>query len=178
MEISLHPAKCTMWCAVSSQGLIGPIFVEGTITNQWYLQQLQNEVILVIQGAGHVDTTFFQQDGACPHIANVILDILHDVVMSCRIDSQSTLGVGGRGDLFMGQLFPLGLPQRSCVLLQPTHCSGVASGSLKLLLERSQVTCCVTQLTTLWFVYSKSMRLKDLILNMCSREGHMHANSP
>jgi hypothetical protein len=30
MEISLHPAKCTVWCVISKQGLIGLIFVEGT----------------------------------------------------------------------------------------------------------------------------------------------------
>jgi hypothetical protein len=44
--------------------------------NQWYLQQLQNEVISI---AGHVDTTFFQKDGACPHTVNAVLDVLHDV---------------------------------------------------------------------------------------------------
>jgi hypothetical protein len=60
-------------------GLIGPIFVEGTITNQQYLQQLQNEAILFIWGAGHVDTIFFQQDVSCPYMVNIILDIPHDV---------------------------------------------------------------------------------------------------
>jgi hypothetical protein len=79
VETSLHPAKCTVWCAISKQGETGPIFVEGTIISQQYLQQLQNEVIPVIQGAGHVDTTFFQQDGAHPHTVNVVLDALHDV---------------------------------------------------------------------------------------------------
>jgi hypothetical protein len=51
--------------------------VEGTITNKWYWQQLQNEVVPAIQGARCMDT-FFQQDGTHPHTANV-LDILHDV---------------------------------------------------------------------------------------------------
>jgi len=76
-ETSHHPAKCTMCFAVSRQGLIIPIFVEGTITNQQYLKQLQNEVIPVIQGEGHVDT-FSQQDGACPHKVNV-LNVQQDV---------------------------------------------------------------------------------------------------
>jgi hypothetical protein len=63
METSFHPAKCNVWYDVSKQGLIGLIFVKGIITNHWYLQQLQNEVIQDIQGAGNVDTTtFFQQD--------------------------------------------------------------------------------------------------------------------
>jgi len=61
------------------EGLIGLIFVEGTVTNQWCLQQLYNEFIPIIQVGGHVDTTFFQQDDACPHSVNAVLDILHDV---------------------------------------------------------------------------------------------------
>jgi hypothetical protein len=54
VEMSLHPAKCIMCCAVSKQEIIGVILVEGTLTNSWYLQQLQNEVIAVIQGVGLV----------------------------------------------------------------------------------------------------------------------------
>jgi hypothetical protein len=54
-ETSLHPAE---WCAFSKQGFTGPIFVEGTITKQLYLQQLQNYVIPVIQRVGHMNTTF------------------------------------------------------------------------------------------------------------------------
>jgi hypothetical protein len=64
----LHPEKCIMWCAICKQGLVGLIFVEeGIITSLWYLQQLQNEVILIIQGPGHVDKTFLQHDDACSH---------------------------------------------------------------------------------------------------------------
>jgi hypothetical protein len=73
MEMSLQPAKCTMWCVISKQGITGAIFGECTITNQEYLQQLQNEVI---QGGRHVDT-FFQQDGACPLTAYISLGVLH-----------------------------------------------------------------------------------------------------
>jgi hypothetical protein len=57
----------------NQQAFIGLTSVEGTITKQQCLQQLQNGVI---QGAGHVDTTFFQQDGAHPHTANVVLNVL------------------------------------------------------------------------------------------------------
>jgi len=38
--------------------------MESAITIQWYLQKLQDEVIPLIQGAGHVDTIYFQQHGA------------------------------------------------------------------------------------------------------------------
>jgi hypothetical protein len=80
-----------MHCVVCNKQarFIGPIFVEATRTNQQYLQKLQNEVILVIQGAGHV--TFFQHNGVQPHTANVILDVLHDVFGSHVLSNQSRL---------------------------------------------------------------------------------------
>jgi len=49
---------------------------------------------------------------------------------------------------------------------------------LKLLLKRSQVTCCVAQMTTLWFICSESMRSNYLRLTMCSHEDHTHTKSP
>jgi hypothetical protein len=63
-----------------------------------YLQQQQNEVFLVVQEAGHVDT-FFQQNCALPRTANVILDVPHDVLVAvfCHIDLQSALVVDGPG---------------------------------------------------------------------------------
>jgi hypothetical protein len=101
MEMPIHPAKCTMWCAISKQGIIGLISEEGTITNQWCLQQLQNEVILVIHRAGHVDT-FFQQDGACQHTVNVILDILHDV-FGIHVLLNQFAGFFGYGYILVGK---------------------------------------------------------------------------
>jgi len=57
--VTLHPAQSTLWFAVSKQWVTRPILIQGPITHQLCLQQLQNEVIAVTQGAGHVDT-FFQ----------------------------------------------------------------------------------------------------------------------
>jgi len=49
---------------------------------------------------------------------------------------------------------------------------------LKSLLKISQLTCCVSQLTILWFVYSKYMRSKYLILNTCSHENQILLGLP
>lgn len=38
MKMLFHPTECAVWCAISKQGFIGLIFVEGTITSQQYLQ--------------------------------------------------------------------------------------------------------------------------------------------
>jgi hypothetical protein len=92
----LQNAACGVQSA--SDGLIGPIFVEGIIRNQRYLQQEKNEATLVIKGARHVDI-FLQQDGARPRTANVVLC---SVAMSCQIGFQSASGVGGLATMFTG----------------------------------------------------------------------------
>jgi len=44
----------------------------------------ENEVIPV---GGHMDTTFFQQNGADRHTVNVILDVWHDMFGSCALSN-------------------------------------------------------------------------------------------
>jgi hypothetical protein len=101
----------------------------------------QSEVILVSWGAGHVDI-FSERDGACQHTTNFILCILHDV---------------------FGTISCIGFWRTRVWAVLAAMFTGYES----LQSLRSQVTCCMT---TLWFVYSKFMKSKDLILNMCSSE--------
>jgi hypothetical protein len=61
-----------MWYAISMQRLIELILMEGNVTSQQYLQQLQTEIILVILEAQH-GNMFFQQKDMCPYIVNVTL---------------------------------------------------------------------------------------------------------
>jgi len=84
VDTSFHLAKCTMQCAISKQARAYWTNLCGEHHNQG---QLQNEVTAVIQGAGHVDTTFFQQDGAHPHTVNVVLYVLHDMSGSCSLSN-------------------------------------------------------------------------------------------
>jgi hypothetical protein len=90
--MSLQPENFPVSCAVSKQKLTGSIIVEGTVANQWYLQKLQNEVIPVTQGAGHVDTKFFQ------HLMSSRTScVMCLIAVSCSIDVQSTSVVGSPG---------------------------------------------------------------------------------
>jgi hypothetical protein len=120
-----------LWCHFSlqnvpcgAQGLTGLILLEGTIRNQQYLQQL-HKIIPVIQEAGHVDT-FFQQVNVCPHIANAILDILHEVfgsyVLSKQFQECFRCGWSWQPcstDMNSCNHFLWGIPQRLCST--PTH---------------------------------------------------------
>jgi hypothetical protein len=85
------------------------------------------------------------------------------VAVSDWINFKSTTGVGGPGHHVHQTWIP-------------AYCLGVTSRNW---------SCCwrdrrwhvLWQLTTLWFVYSKFMRSKDLSLNVCSLEDHMQTNS-
>jgi len=74
-ERPLHSSKVTVWCAVSSFGIIGPYFLEDerekavNVTGPRYIHMLEN--FLGPELARHPVTKemFFQQDGATSHTA-------------------------------------------------------------------------------------------------------------
>ena len=85
-ELPLHSAKCTAWCAMSSKGLIRPI---------WFQDEDSGETILVNQVRyrqtisrfkeildGRTDLQFgrqwLMQDGATPHTTNEFMRSLKD----------------------------------------------------------------------------------------------------
>lgn len=79
----LHSSKVTVWCALSSSGIIGPYFFENergeavTVNSERYSQMLQN--FFIPQIAQYGVTGFFQQDGATSHTARVSMNILKDL---------------------------------------------------------------------------------------------------
>jgi hypothetical protein len=121
--------SCKIHRAISMQGLIGSIFVECTTTMQWYLQQLQNEVIPVIQGAQHVDNIFpaarctptYSECGLRRSAWHVWQPCpVESIPTALRLWEVLTTMFTGHESLW---LFPLRLDQRSCVPHQPAHCS-------------------------------------------------------
>jgi len=74
-ERPLHSSEVTVWCVISSFGIIGPYFFEDereravTVTGPCYVHMLEN--FLGPELARHPETeeTFFQQDGATSHAA-------------------------------------------------------------------------------------------------------------
>jgi len=70
-----------VWAAISTHGIIGPFFFDDTVTKERYKDMLQNSFIPHLLATGlpiHTHTQWFMQDGACPHTANVVLDILYE----------------------------------------------------------------------------------------------------
>ncbi|GBN75379.1 hypothetical protein AVEN_8064-1 [Araneus ventricosus] len=95
--VPLYPAKGTVWCGFTASFIIGPYFFEETgalgpvtvtVTGQRYECLLRNHVIPTLQQRGCVDRIIFMQDGAPPHIANPVKQLLKRHFGNARIISR------------------------------------------------------------------------------------------
>jgi hypothetical protein len=87
VEMPLYPQKISVWCTVSSTGIVGPIFMDVAFNAECYLKLLEDHFIPTLQGMGvNMKETFFQQYGARPRAVNVVLHFLskyfHNSVIS------------------------------------------------------------------------------------------------
>ena len=75
VEKEVNLPGVTVWAAISSSGLIGPIFFEGTVTSENYLVMLQTHFWPKMRGNPNC---YFQQDGAPPHYGLAVRRWLDD----------------------------------------------------------------------------------------------------
>ncbi|GFR08755.1 t-complex protein 1 subunit delta [Trichonephila clavata] len=75
---SLHPKKFLVWCAISSHGVFGPIFIDGTLSAANYRKFLDEEFIPFLQGHDLVQGHWFMQDGARPHRTADVFEVLNE----------------------------------------------------------------------------------------------------
>ena len=74
----LHPERVTVWCALSSTSIIGPIFIEGNVTAEKYKRILEDKFLPEIRRLRRVHGYWFQQDGARPHRTAEVFESLMD----------------------------------------------------------------------------------------------------
>lgn len=78
----LHPLKCTVWCGISSERIIGPYFFENTrgdgvtVNGALYRTMLENFLRPAVQNHPQL---WFQQDGATAHTARDTMAVLRDI---------------------------------------------------------------------------------------------------
>ena len=68
----------TVWCGLSSRGLIGPFFFEGSVNGQLYLEMLRTTILPAINVLYNNDEYFLQQDGAPAHYHRDVRAYLDD----------------------------------------------------------------------------------------------------
>lgn len=81
-EKPLHSEKVTVWCAISSMGIIGPFFFTNeigdavTVNSRRYTDMLQTFFLPALDNYDTDENTRFQQDGATSHTARIAMDVL------------------------------------------------------------------------------------------------------
>jgi hypothetical protein len=89
---SSHGGKVTVWVAMSSHSVISSFVFNGIVNSEWYLLMHQNDFLLQLTANDvPLRTQWDVQDGAFPHTANVMLDLLNTVSGPC-IMSDGYLG--------------------------------------------------------------------------------------
>ena len=92
--VPLHPEKVTVWWEFTASLNIGQYFFEqtgasdpvtATVTGQPYASHLCNHVIPALQQRGCVNQIIFMQDGAPPHIAHPVKQLLRRHFGNARI---------------------------------------------------------------------------------------------
>lgn len=85
-----YPEKVNVWAGIVGNNILGPFFIEGTLTAEQYLEMLQNDIVPAIV-ALYPDNQnpqipnnliWFQQDGAPPHYARIVRDYLDTIFLN------------------------------------------------------------------------------------------------
>ena len=72
-----HPKRITVWCGMTSEVIIGPIFIDGNVTGEKYLELLERDFYPKIRHRRLVQGYWYQQDGARPHRTQDVLESLN-----------------------------------------------------------------------------------------------------
>ena len=92
-----YPRRVTVWCAMSSELIIGPIFIDGSVTSEKYLELLERDFFPVIRRKRLVQGYWYQQDGARPHRTQQVLEslsaIFHGLLIALDYDRVTDRGL-------------------------------------------------------------------------------------
>ncbi len=70
IDVAMNSPKITVWCAMSSEEIVGPFFFdEDTVNQENYLDMLENYLYPILQRKRLTKRIFFQQDGAPAHFS-------------------------------------------------------------------------------------------------------------
>jgi hypothetical protein len=111
-QIEQHPPMLMIWSAMSQEDIIGPFFIEGSITAASYVEMMEKKFIPVLRSRNLLHKAIFQQDGAPAHTALKTRDLLNKYFP----------------DRWVGKTGPVGWPPRSPDL---TSCDNALWGLIK-----------------------------------------------
>ena len=74
-----------VWAGISSAGIVGPVFFEGAVPGEKYLEKLKTAIVPALKERPDFNSLYFQQDGAPPHFAIAVQNFLDDRFPDKRI---------------------------------------------------------------------------------------------
>lgn len=88
-----YPQKLNVWSGIVGNHIIGPIFIEGNLNSNKYLDLLRNEVIPRLQNLDDVrmEDIWMQQDGCPCHLTPEVREYLNMIFPGKVIDGRSNL---------------------------------------------------------------------------------------
>jgi hypothetical protein len=105
-EKGMRGEKVRVWVALSSHGLIGPVFFNETVNAQRFKNMLENEFMPTLLATQvPIRTQWFMQDGATPHTADSVLVFLRGV-FDDRVMSHHYPQYNNNGGYFWPPLSP------------------------------------------------------------------------
>lgn len=97
LEVPLHAERVTMWCAISTHGIIPFVVKDKTVNSENYLELLRKKFVPKLRQMDILKNSWFMQDGARPHTAVVVLNylkrIFNDRVISNRYPEVCDMGL-------------------------------------------------------------------------------------
>lgn len=77
-EHTMQAEGVTVWAGLSSQGVIGPYFFDGTVTSQNYMEMLSDYFYPLFCDLPNSESFFFMHDGAPAHYGSIVRDWLDE----------------------------------------------------------------------------------------------------
>ena len=79
IQSQLNQPGITVWDALSSEGVLGPVFFDGNVDGNNYLNMLSDVVVPQLRTRANFAELYFQQDGATPHYVLLVRSYLDNV---------------------------------------------------------------------------------------------------
>ena len=74
----LHQPGIIVWAGTLSAGIVGPVFFEGTVSGEKYLEKLKTAIVPALKERPDFNSLYFQQDAAPPHFALAVQNFLDE----------------------------------------------------------------------------------------------------
>ena len=72
IEFQLNKSAVTAWGALNSKGFIEPVFFDGTVTGDNYLEMLRDVVMPLLRATANFNELYFQKDGVSLHYVRTL----------------------------------------------------------------------------------------------------------